>query len=96
MWLDDLRPAFGDVKFFYEDELARLSKNSTVSSGQAHPLRAHTDRDDLPGKQRGNDAFEAGRVLNGVGRGICLAGGTGDMQYHNDVIPPAPVGRQDQ
>lgn len=92
MWLDDLRPAFGDEKFFYEDELARLSKDSDVSSGQAHPLTNG-------GSQGKSDAFEAGRALNGaggIGRGICLAGGTGDMRYRNDVIPPAPVGRQDQ
>ena len=83
MWLDDLRPAFGEKKFFYEAELERLSRDSQVSSGQAHPLR---------GAERG----DAGGNDGAFGRGMCLGGGTGSMLYRNDVIPPAPLLLQEQ
>lgn len=34
-WLDDLTPAFGEEKFFYEDEYEqRFKHDSTASSGQ--------------------------------------------------------------
>lgn len=75
MWLDDLRPAFGQDKFFFEDEFARLERESAtsrVSSGQVHPLRG-------PAKH------------GGEGRGRCAEGGTGDLRYRNTVIAPRPV-----
>lgn len=78
MWLDDLRPAFGEEKFFYEAELERLSRDSRVSSGQAHPLR-------------GAETEDVGAGDGTFGRGMCLGGGTGPMVYRNDVIPPAPL-----
>jgi hypothetical protein len=34
IWMDDLRPAFGDQTFFYEDEYSRLRANPGRSSGQ--------------------------------------------------------------
>lgn len=83
MWLDDLRPAFGEKKFFYEAELERLSRDSEVSSGQAHPL-SEAEGEDL---DRANDGADDGTF----GRGICLEGGTGSMVYRNDVVPPAPL-----
>lgn len=83
MWLDDLRPAFGEEEFFYEAELERLSRDSRVSSGQSHPL---------PGAEREDD----GGGGTTFGRGMCLEGGTGSMVYRNDVIPPAPLTLQEQ
>lgn len=82
MWLDDLRPAFGEKYFFYEAELERLSRDSRVSSGQAHPLREAQSEE-----YEGADDMTDGTF----GRGICLGGGTGSMLYRNDVIPPAPL-----
>lgn len=83
MWLDDLRPAFGEKKFFYEAELERLSRDSRVSSGQVHPLRGGAERDNHRNPDGGTD--------DTFGRGICVGGGTGSMLYRNDVIPPAPL-----
>lgn len=35
-WLDQLRPAFGQKKFFYEDELEKISSVPNASSGQLY------------------------------------------------------------
>ena len=86
-WLDDLRPAFGQSKFFFEDELAVLEETSTgdkVSSGQIHPLPGPTVAPNV----------DVGLNINGgsyiAARGMCVDAGVGDMRYRNDVIPPRP------
>jgi hypothetical protein len=33
IWIDDLKPAFGDKKFFYEDELAQMFQNEIPLTG---------------------------------------------------------------
>lgn len=93
MWLDDLQPAFGQEKFFYDDELERLSRDSHVSSGQAHPLRQHGEGDEGEGSSSADADARDGNDGDGgaFGRGICLGGGTGSMVYRNSVIPPAPL-----
>lgn len=88
MWLDDLRPAFGEQKFFYEAELERLSRDSRVSSGQAHPLRG---ADGGGEGHRGAAADDRADGSAAFGRGMCVGAGSGSMLYRNDVIPPAPL-----
>lgn len=35
IWMDDLRPAFGEKEFFYEEEYSKLRANVGGSSGQS-------------------------------------------------------------
>lgn len=89
MWLDDLRPAFGQEKFFYEDEFAALSMvsaDSRISSGQVHSLQGPSPAQAEIAGVNGGEGREV------FGQGMCVTGGVGDLRYRNGVIPPAPVG----
>lgn len=57
MWLDELRPAFGERQFFFEDEIARLRQGEDAS-GRVIELRP-------AGARRGRqaDPMQRGRVL---------------------------------
>lgn len=100
-WLDDLRPAFGKDRFFFEDELAALERrneSNQVSSGQIHPLHGGVAADELtddvgsgfsasPRKQPLNDGeMDATKQAR-------YCAGYGDMRYTNDII--APLARLD-
>lgn len=95
-WLDDLRPAFGKDRFFFEDELAaleRMSEFDQVSSGQIHPLAGAEAADEVtngvrsgfptsPRKQPLND----GKMDPPEQARYCA--GYSDVRYTNDIIVP--------
>lgn len=89
MWLDDLRPAFGQEIIFFEEELAKMEQSSadtSVSSGQMYPVRESSSS-----PHAGGDADFSIEKASVFGRGMCVEDGSGDIRYRNDVIPPVPV-----
>lgn len=78
MWFDDLRPAFGQDTFFFEDEFGRLENDSGTSgqsSGQVYRL----------------DGLDGSSVSGRDGHGRCVGARTGDMRYKNSTIAPRPL-----